>query len=61
MQMCYNDAHRTGIPIPIQLGGFAMAGSERKIIRLNYVGMGDDFDKTQNLIYDLLVIQGYDV
>lgn len=38
-----------------------MAGSEGKIIRLNYVGMGDDFDKTQNLIYDLLVIQGYDV
>lgn len=32
-----------------------------KTIKLNYVGMGDDFDKEQNLIFDILKIQGFDV
>lgn len=38
-----------------------MDSSGGKLIKLNYIGMGDDFDKTQNLIYDLLAIQGYNV
>lgn len=32
-----------------------------KTVKLNYCGMGPDFDYTQNLIYDLLKIQGFDV
>lgn len=32
-----------------------------KTVKLNYCGMGNDFDETQNLIYDLLKIQGFDV
>lgn len=33
----------------------------KKTIKLNYCGMGEDFDSTQNLIYDLLKLQGYEV
>lgn len=32
-----------------------------KTIKLNYAGVSEDFDKTQNLIYDVLVNAGYDV
>lgn len=32
-----------------------------KTIKLNYAGIGEDFDKEQNLIYDILKINGYDV
>lgn len=32
-----------------------------KTIKLNYCGMGYDFNETQNLIYDLLKILGFDV
>ena len=32
-----------------------------KSVKLNYCGMGDDFDETQNLIYDILKLQGFDV
>lgn len=32
-----------------------------KTVKLNYCGMGDDFDETQNLIYDILKLQGFDV
>lgn len=34
---------------------------KKKTIKLNYSGMAVDFNKTQNLIYDLLKIQGFDV
>lgn len=34
---------------------------EKKVVKLNYSGMGEDFNETQNLIYDLLKLQGYDV
>lgn len=30
-------------------------------IKLNYAGVGEDFNKEQNLIYDILKINGYDV
>ncbi|EJW89443.1 hypothetical protein EVA_22450, partial [gut metagenome] len=32
-----------------------------KTIKLNYAGVGADFNKTQNLIYDVLKNNGYDV
>ncbi len=32
-----------------------------KIIKLNYAGFVEDFDKKQNLIYDILKINGYEV
>jgi len=32
-----------------------------KTVKINYAGMSDEFDKEQNLIYDLLKINGYDV
>lgn len=32
-----------------------------KTVKLNYVGVGDDFDREQNLIYDVLKNHGYDV
>lgn len=32
-----------------------------KVIKLNYVGMAEDFNPTQNLIYDILKEQGYRV
>lgn len=32
-----------------------------KTVKLNYAGVSDDFNKEQNLIYDLLKINGYDV
>lgn len=38
-----------------------ISGEPKKTIKLNYCGMGDDFDPAQNLIYDLLKNQGYDV
>lgn len=34
---------------------------KKRVIKLNYSGMVADFNKTQNLIYDLLKIQGCDV
>lgn len=34
---------------------------EKKVIRLNYSGMGPDFNPTQNLIYDILKNQRFDV
>ena len=32
-----------------------------KTVKLNYCGMGDDFDETQNLIYDILKLQGFEL
>ena len=32
-----------------------------KTVKINYAGVADDFDKEQNLIYDLLKINGFDV
>lgn len=32
-----------------------------KTVKINYAGVGEDFNKEQNLIYDLLKINGYDV
>lgn len=32
-----------------------------KTVRINYAGISEDFNKKQNLIYDLLKINGYDV
>ena len=32
-----------------------------KTIKLNYAGVSEDFNKEQNLIYDLLKLNGYDV
>lgn len=32
-----------------------------KTVKLNYVGVAEDFDKKQNLIYDILKLNGYDV
>ena len=32
-----------------------------KTVKINYCGMGEDFNPTQNLIYDILKIHGYDV
>lgn len=33
----------------------------KKTIKLNYAGIAEDFNKEQNLIYDILKINGYDV
>lgn len=32
-----------------------------KTVKINYAGVADDYNKEQNLIYDLLKINGYDV
>ncbi len=32
-----------------------------KSVKLNYVGMGDEFNPKQNLIYDILINNGYQV
>lgn len=32
-----------------------------KTVKLNYSGIADDFNPEQNLIYDILKINGYDV
>ena len=32
-----------------------------KTVKINYACESDDFDREQNLIYDLLKINGYDV
>ena len=33
----------------------------KKTVKLNYVGVAEDFNKEQNLIYDILKLNGYDV
>lgn len=74
--MCYNGGTfpnpqrgcgtilRCTIRRPRQKGALTMNEAnavKAKTIKLNYCGVGEDFDKTQNLLYDVLRLQGYDV
>lgn len=46
--------------IPYKLGCIGRVAI-MKTVKLNYAGVGEDFNREQNLIYDILKINGYDV